>query len=434
MRDDKNLPKDKDKRADANRDPITKAPGSHPVGTGIGAAAGGAATGAAVGSVAGPVGTAAGIAAGAVVGGLAGKGIAEAIDPTVEDVYWREHHSRQWFARNRGYDDFRGAYRTGYEGYGRYGKQGRSFDDVEIDLQRDYERNRGTSKLAWNDARDAARAAWHKVHGRWERLIDYDVQDQTNNKIGKVHNLWTDESGQPTFLGVKTGWIFGKNHVVPVHTATVNDRQRIIRLPFSEQKIKDAPVFDADCDLSDEDEQRIYTYYNLQRPQFGWQKEGQQTQAQTQQRQPATAGQESATVQLSEEQVKVGKREVVAGGVRLRKVVRTEVVNQPVELKREEVVIERVPGGGTQQGQTSFQEQDVYIPLRREEPVVQKEQRVREEVRVRKEATSDQQTISEKVRKEDIQIEKEGEARFVSETGKPREGTPRYEPKERGKR
>ena len=42
---------------DENRDPITGAPGAHPVGTGIGAAAGGVAAGAAAGTVAaGPIG------------------------------------------------------------------------------------------------------------------------------------------------------------------------------------------------------------------------------------------------------------------------------------------------------------------------------------------------------------------------------------------
>src|SRR6187399_1089670 len=72
---------------DANRDPITGAPGSHPVGTGLGAAAGGMAAGAAAGSVAGPAGTVIGAAVGAVAGGLAGKGIAEKIDPTIEEAY-----------------------------------------------------------------------------------------------------------------------------------------------------------------------------------------------------------------------------------------------------------------------------------------------------------------------------------------------------------
>ncbi len=54
----------------ANRDPITGAPGAHPLGTGIGAAAGGIAAGAAIGAVAGPVGALAGAVVGAVAGGL----------------------------------------------------------------------------------------------------------------------------------------------------------------------------------------------------------------------------------------------------------------------------------------------------------------------------------------------------------------------------
>jgi hypothetical protein len=66
----------------SNRDPITGAPGAHPIGVGIGAAAGGIAAGAAAGTLAaGPVGTAVGAAVGAVVGGLTGKAVAEHYDP-----------------------------------------------------------------------------------------------------------------------------------------------------------------------------------------------------------------------------------------------------------------------------------------------------------------------------------------------------------------
>jgi uncharacterized protein (TIGR02271 family) len=44
-------------------------------------------------------------------------------------------------------------------------------------------------------------------------------------------------------------------------------------------------------------------------------------------------------VPLSEEEVKVGKRTVGSGEVKLQKKVSTEQVNVPVELKREDVVI-----------------------------------------------------------------------------------------------
>src|SRR5215213_3499455 len=104
---------DRERTADANRDPITGAPGAHPVGTGVGATGGGAA-GAAIGAaVGGPVGAAVGLAAGAVAGGLAGKGAAEAVNPTAEDAYWRDNYSSQpYYEHGYSYDD---DYRPAYE-------------------------------------------------------------------------------------------------------------------------------------------------------------------------------------------------------------------------------------------------------------------------------------------------------------------------------
>jgi flavin-dependent dehydrogenase len=149
---------------DANRDPITGAPGAHPLGTGIGAAAGGMAAGAAAGSVAGPAGAVAGAAVGAIAGGLAGKGIAELIDPTVEEAYWRSNYMREpYYERGYNFEDYYPAYRTGWEGRVRY--QHRQFDEVERDLARDYQRNRGSSRLEWAKNRHAARAAWERFEG-----------------------------------------------------------------------------------------------------------------------------------------------------------------------------------------------------------------------------------------------------------------------------
>ncbi len=154
-------------RADENRDPITGARGAHPVGTGLGAAAGGAATGAAIGTVAGPVGTAAGMVVGAVVGGLAGKGIAEKVNPTVEREYWANNYQKEpYYQTGRTFNDYEGAYRTGYEGYSRYGD--RTWEEVQADLQREYEKNRGTSELTWDEASYATRAAWERL-GRQPR-------------------------------------------------------------------------------------------------------------------------------------------------------------------------------------------------------------------------------------------------------------------------
>jgi uncharacterized protein YcfJ len=152
------------RKGEPNRDPITGAPGAHPVGTGLGAAAGGMAAGAAVGSVAGPVGTAIGAAVGAVAGGLVGKGVAEAIDPTAEEAYWSQNYEREpYYERGYTFADYHPGYRTGWEGRARY--QGRTFDEVEGDLEFDYARNRGKSRLDWDKNRHAARAAWERFDG-----------------------------------------------------------------------------------------------------------------------------------------------------------------------------------------------------------------------------------------------------------------------------
>lgn len=151
------------KRPAENRDPITGAPGAHPVGVGVGAAAGGVAAGAAAGTMAaGPVGTVVGAAIGAVVGGLAGKAVAEHYDPTIEEEYWREAYSREpYYKSDLTWDDYAPAYRLGGEAYGKYGEA--PFENFEDDLAAEYRRSNAASRLDWENARPATKAAWTRV-------------------------------------------------------------------------------------------------------------------------------------------------------------------------------------------------------------------------------------------------------------------------------
>ena len=135
---------------------------SHPVGTGVGAVAGGLATGAAVGTVAGPIGTAIGAAIGAVVGGLTGKSIAQEIDPSAENTYWRESYSsRPYVSPGASFDQYEPAYGYGVSSYGAH--SGRPFDEVESDLERGWDNAKGTSNLAWGNAKGAVRDAWDRL-------------------------------------------------------------------------------------------------------------------------------------------------------------------------------------------------------------------------------------------------------------------------------
>ena len=153
---------------------------SRPVATGLGAlaggaaggVAGGAAAGAAVGGMTGPVGLAVGAVVGAVAGGLAGKSFANVVDPVAEEDYWRDNHSKQPYAKGSDYDEYRPAYGYGVDAHTRY--PGQAFDDVEPELERDWNARRGTSGLEWDRARQASRDAWQRVSDTAERATPGD--------------------------------------------------------------------------------------------------------------------------------------------------------------------------------------------------------------------------------------------------------------------
>ena len=164
------------KRKDDNRDPLSGEPGAHPVGAGVGAAVGGGVGGAAIGAaaavasgmaaggamgtVAGPIGAAVGAIAGGIAGGLAGKSIAESIDPTAEDAYWRNNFKkRPYYVNGAKYDDYQPAYQHGWES--RVAYPDRRYSEVEADLERDWQdQNHG---LEWKRAQPAVRDAWDRI-------------------------------------------------------------------------------------------------------------------------------------------------------------------------------------------------------------------------------------------------------------------------------
>lgn len=116
-----------------NLDPITSAPGAYALDSGVGA----------------------------VAGGLGGKAIAESVNPTAEETYWRENYIREsYYEAGRPFDDYAPAYRLGLYGLTQY--EG-SFDETESRLAADWDIKKETSTLSWPQARSASRAAWERI-------------------------------------------------------------------------------------------------------------------------------------------------------------------------------------------------------------------------------------------------------------------------------
>jgi uncharacterized protein (TIGR02271 family) len=341
---------------------------------------------------AGPImATLGGAAVGATIGGVAGALIG---------IGFTEHEARRYENLVKG---------------GRPLLTVRASDRAQAERIERLFRDGGASDISMSGDEDRPAA---RTHGRRNlaALIGYSVVDREGSKVGTVENLWEDPSGEPEYLGVRTGWLgLGKAHVLPAFAAEVTEQGRKIRLPIAADVVRGAPAFDSDEEITDDGERRILDYYEMhglrpeeREPRAAVMPEAPPAPVET----PAPAEPVHAmppdeqSLQLKREEMVVGKREVPAGGVRVRKVVRTDTVDQPVELAHEEIVIDRTEGGSVAEvGDAEFREEEIYVPLKREVPVVEKQTRVDEEVRVRKEVRTERQDVSGAVRREQVEVD-----------------------------
>jgi len=133
--------------------------------------------------------------------------------------------------------------------------------------------------------------------------------------------------------------------------------------------------------------------------------------------QNVTEGKETV-IPLYEESVRTGTREVDAGTVRLRKIVKTETINQPVQVRRETVTIDREPasGAGVRESNSgeAFKDQEIVIHLKKEEPVVETQVTQTGQIVARKHMESKQENVQRQIRKDEIDVVKEGNPQNVT--------------------
>jgi len=237
------------------------------------------------------------------------------------------------------------------------------------------------------------------------------VYDSSGDKIGKVDEVFYDlDTQQPEWIGIGMGFFGSKRVLVPVQGASVTDDG--ITVPYGKDQVKDSPDISGD-EIGEDTERDLYAYYGLQvseRRSDSTLPAGGTGYADTTRgtgdidRQTGLTNVDEKSVTRSEEELRVGKREVEAGRVRLRKWVETEPVSANVDLERETVHVHREainqPVSGADIG-----EQEIETTLRREEPVVEKSVVARERVSLDKDVEVEQRTVSDEVRRERVEVE-----------------------------
>jgi uncharacterized protein (TIGR02271 family) len=116
---------------------------------------------------------------------------------------------------------------------------------------------------------------------------------------------------------------------------------------------------------------------------------------------------EREALQVVQEELKVGKRAVQGGVVRVHRRITETPVQEQVTLNEERAVVERRPvDRPATAADLTFKEREVEIRETREEPVVSKTARVVEEVSIGKEASQRTETVSDTVRRQDVDVER----------------------------
>jgi uncharacterized protein (TIGR02271 family) len=271
----------------------------------------------------------------------------------------------------------------------------------------------------------------------FQRLVGSELVDSSGGRIGKITGLYMDDAtGQPEWAAVSSGMFGKKSHMVPLAGASMRDDS--MSVPFSKELVKEAPgAGENDDHLTQAEEARLYEHYGLPYGDAASPSglpETEQTAMPGTATPPETgipptaaasppagtgvpqAGRGTAAADdamtRSEEEMRIGRSRREAGRARLHKWVETETVNTTVPVTHEEARIVREPITDENRDRAmsgpEFTESEHEVILHEEQPVVEKRTVPKERVRLEKEGVTEEQPVSETVRKERIETAGEG--------------------------
>ena len=258
------------------------------------------------------------------------------------------------------------------------------------------------------------------------------VVDSNGDNIGKVGQIFLDDqTSQPEWVTVKTGLFGTAETFIPLAGAQVSGSE--VRVRFDKDKVKNAPrVDDSEGHLSPDEETELYRYYQVGDSSTSQSRGSDHdavtpvvgaptgtgtdtdttTKEATSRDAASTSGRDTSgpttddAMTRSEEQLNVGTEKVSAGQARLRKYVVTENVSTTVPVSHEEVRVEREPITDANRGDAlsggDITSEEHAMDLTQERVVVQKETVPVERVKMTKDTVTDEQTVNEEVRKEQI--------------------------------
>jgi uncharacterized protein (TIGR02271 family) len=233
-----------------------------------------------------------------------------------------------------------------------------------------------------------------------------DVYSSDGEKIGVVDQVYLDQqTGQPEWMAVGTGFLRAKQAVVPLAGADVHEGG--VTVPYGKDQVHDSPSIEGE-QISQAAEAELYAHYGLEyserRSDTGLPEDTPDSAMGA-----AEPSGEGESMTRHEEELHVGKESVETGRLRLHKWVETEPVQADVEVRQETARIEREPIEQPA-ADAELGEQEIEVPLRGERPVVEKETVAKERLTATKDVESETERVEDEVRKERVDTTEDAEA------------------------
>ncbi|MCA1731615.1 MAG: PRC and DUF2382 domain-containing protein [Actinobacteria bacterium] len=220
----------------------------------------------------------------------------------------------------------------------------------------------------------------------------YTVYDVHYEKIGEVDDLFVDEEDRPEYVGVKMGFLGLRSTLIPWEMVRVNEKRGLIEVSESKDRVKDAPTFDSDEEITPEIEEQVYRYFGLQR-EGGFERSayGAYYRNEDYPSPPATTD------------------DVERGGEVSRPNIRKRARDRRPDVsgERVEAGAERAPEEGGREASSRGGEEEIVVPVVEERIVIRKRPVVKERIVIRKRVVEDEELVDVPVRKEEVEIEDE---------------------------
>src|SRR3954447_11008557 len=126
---------------------------------------------------------------------------------------------------------------------------------------------RGSHKVRGSkgDKEECAVASDERLRELEEKYEGYTVNDRDGDKIGKVDDLFVDDTDREEYIGVKMG-LFGLSGttLIPMEMVRVDERERSIEVSETKERVKDAPTYSDDDEVNTDFEERIRRHFGMQ--------------------------------------------------------------------------------------------------------------------------------------------------------------------------